>query len=499
MQEAFDWVKPSLLWARNGQDRDQGAFYRPALLRYASDNFVEDFLADAGAASPQALRTRLLVGNHGQPLKFYQPAHGLFYLVCATLSCRQPGLPDRQIRLAAGEQVYYVLRRRRGDSEYGWLPEGETQGWQLVTDNRRTVLPGEERHPMFRAITASGRDLLYAYVPVASRSSAPGNLAEVPDDVIGEPAPPEDLRRFELDGRFLSQVDPATGASLQQAAAVDPALAKRLSVYLLIDLWEYFDRYLPNTAARLAGTATAPVTDEEAALLTFLETADALSGATALRVLLEEIAPQRAALDALGEAALPPPFDGDDYNLAGRTFNRGEWETKVQAALDKVDEEAERAKPQTVLPQVQPATGEHYVIRCVYERAQCDPIQQWVSQPSAPFAPAGLYDPEAPARQINIALPDDISLGTLRKFQKGATFIMSQALRNKIKQIPVVKMTDDDADVSGISLSYICSFSIPIITICAFILLLIIVIVLNFVFWWLPFLKICFPIPKATE
>jgi len=500
MQEAFDWLKPSPFWTNNGQDLSQGTFYRPALFGYASDNFVEDFLADAGARSAHPLQARLLNSSNGQPLKFYQPAHGLFYLVCATLSCRQPGLPDRQIRLAEGESVFYVLRRRRGDGEYGWISEGEKQGWQLVTGDRRTLLAEEERRPMFRAVAGNARDLLYAYVPVASRSNAQSDLSEVPATVIGEPTPPEDLRFFELDGRFLSQVAPTTGtSSLAQANADDAAIAKRLSVYLLIDLWEYFNRYLPNTAARLAGDEQATVTAEEEVLLTFLGTAQALSGARSLRALLEEIAPARTTLGALGEALLPAPFNGNAYNLAGRTLNRSAWETSVRAALAKVDELEQRAKPQTVLPQVQPATGEHYVIRCVYERAQCNPIQRWVSHPSDPFALASLYDPDAPARLINIALPEDISLGTLRKFQKGATFVMSQALRNKLKDIPMVNITGEDKSVSEISLSYICSFSIPIITICAFILLLIIVIVLNLVFWWLPFLKICFPIPKASE
>ena len=43
------------------------------------------------------------------------------------------------------------------------------------------------------------------------------------------------------------------------------------------------------------------------------------------------------------------------------------------------------------------------------------------------------------------------------------------------------------------NLGVICSFSIPIITIVALILLMVIVSLLNFVFGWLPYLRICFP------
>jgi hypothetical protein len=42
----------------------------------------------------------------------------------------------------------------------------------------------------------------------------------------------------------------------------------------------------------------------------------------------------------------------------------------------------------------------------------------------------------------------------------------------------------------------ICSLSIPIITICALILLMIIVSLLDFIFRWLPWFLICFPVPR---
>ena len=41
----------------------------------------------------------------------------------------------------------------------------------------------------------------------------------------------------------------------------------------------------------------------------------------------------------------------------------------------------------------------------------------------------------------------------------------------------------------------ICSLSIPIITICALILLIIIVSLLDFIFKWMPWFIACFPIP----
>jgi hypothetical protein len=47
----------------------------------------------------------------------------------------------------------------------------------------------------------------------------------------------------------------------------------------------------------------------------------------------------------------------------------------------------------------------------------------------------------------------------------------------------------------GLELGVMCSLSIPIITICALILLMIIVSLLDLIFRWLPLFVVCFPLP----
>jgi hypothetical protein len=51
----------------------------------------------------------------------------------------------------------------------------------------------------------------------------------------------------------------------------------------------------------------------------------------------------------------------------------------------------------------------------------------------------------------------------------------------------------------GVGLGWICGFSIPIITICAFFVLNIFLSLLNIVFFWMPFIKICIPIPMPSS
>ena len=50
----------------------------------------------------------------------------------------------------------------------------------------------------------------------------------------------------------------------------------------------------------------------------------------------------------------------------------------------------------------------------------------------------------------------------------------------------------------GLDIGMICSLSIPIITICALILLIIIVLLFDLIFHWIPFFITCFPIPNFS-
>lgn len=146
-----------------------------------------------------------------------------------------------------------------------------------------------------------------------------------------------------------------------------------------------------------------------------------------------------------------------------------------------------------------------FTLRCVYERP-CDapfPPRRWISHPTVSFQMAAFFDTEAPARPIRIELPTDTSLAAMRKFQKGVGFVISNSLRNKMEMIVGKEKTllKDGAvnGEGGWSLGMICSLSIPIITICAFILLFILVFVLNIIFWWIPLFRICLPIPKKGK
>ncbi len=156
-----------------------------------------------------------------------------------------------------------------------------------------------------------------------------------------------------------------------------------------------------------------------------------------------------------------------------------------------------------------------FVVRCVYERPNCGPLfPALVSAATQAFQMAPFFDPDAPARPVRIPMPLDISPAGLRKYQKNTGLVISDLLCGKIKGIRKMSLADlvrsvlpwplhkDLPDpgsgackVNGNSFGMICSLSIPIVTLCALILMLIMVSLFDLIFRWIPYLFVCLPIP----
>ena len=119
-----------------------------------------------------------------------------------------------------------------------------------------------------------------------------------------------------------------------------------------------------------------------------------------------------------------------------------------------------------------------------------------MSEPTRPFRLASVFDPDAPARPSQVALPLDTTPAALRRHDKSVAFVISDELAKQMARIKgLKKLTEGEVDDPQLGIGMICSLSIPIITLCAFIVLMIFISLLNIIFWWLPFFKICFPIP----
>jgi hypothetical protein len=98
-----------------------------------------------------------------------------------------------------------------------------------------------------------------------------------------------------------------------------------------------------------------------------------------------------------------------------------------------------------------------------------------------------------------IPLPDVMNAAVRRKLKPGVAFQLPASLASFLNQDHSKTLAGGKLkDKPSLGLDWICSFSIPIITICAFILLTIIIALLDIVFRWIPFVRICLPVPKKV-
>lgn len=106
-----------------------------------------------------------------------------------------------------------------------------------------------------------------------------------------------------------------------------------------------------------------------------------------------------------------------------------------------------------------------------------------------------------PARPRVVDMPDPFDRGLLRRLKPGIGFAMPGRLGQLMTPANLDKLKDGNkpAEGGGLGLDWICGFNIPIITLCALIVLNIFLMLFNLIFWWLPFIKICLPIPARRK
>ena len=626
MEHRVEWTAPSPTWpALTGADDAavRRTFTRPSLFRFASDSFMDDFLATldvdpmrlgeyaarpetwrgpAAAVTPtppappfaRALqRQRLSLLRRASAtgaaarvppaadtpiLKLYQPAHQRYYLVAASLVCQLPGLPDRAIDPAQEERVTFVVRRllpKPGITrpttdpatadEHAFVVDGDGQGWRRVA-SAGALVAGEERLPLspttYRGEDGRKRRVLSGLVPVSRREAY---LNASPRDLqaasTAAPAVPQDPRMTLLKQqvtepwRQITERAAAIEAMLRKARDEDPAPSRgereatrkdgreqiqTISWYVVLDLAKFLEAQMPNVWAALNGTASA-LSAAESALVAAINTTTHTRGSTtrSLRSALVAIRSRETQLERVvdpyteGSSAWPPelfalaairsteqlsPRVGDVIptpieSTSGPTPSM--LESLVRAALPATARAPAPAAALATRPLVAPSDPGWFVIRCVYERPRCGPLAPpIVSDATDVFQLAGFFDPDAPARPIRIGLPVDVSPGGLRKFDKNTAFMVSDMLCGHIQRMKGLTLGDlvrsvlpwplhKDLPVSaggpcadaGRCVGMMLSISMPIITICALILLMVVVNLLDAVFRWTPYFMMTFPVP----
>lgn len=192
-----------------------------------------------------------------------------------------------------------------------------------------------------------------------------------------------------------------------------------------------------------------------------------------------------------------------------------ELESLRSDILTLVDPQGEAALPNPVEAPVRRGDA-WYAVRFVLEHPECAHHGPLVSHPTTPFRMASFFDADAPVRPIRIGLPVDPTPEGLRKADRNTVFMMSEAMCSQIGRMKGIGFVDLVLSVlpwpfhkdlpkppkgscaKGNDLGMMLVVSIPIITICALIILIIMVTLLDMVFKWLPFFLFWIPVKKPA-
>jgi hypothetical protein len=123
-----------------------------------------------------------------------------------------------------------------------------------------------------------------------------------------------------------------------------------------------------------------------------------------------------------------------------------------------------------------------------------------VQMRSEKFRVAAPFDPNA-SRPSLIQMP---SLADLRKgMAQGVSMLTPPDTFSLLNALNLKKGASEDVvpkgDVPQLGIQWICSFSLPVITLVAMILLMIMISLLNIIFFWLPWVRICLPFPSIKK
>lgn len=490
MAERVTWIPPRAMSARSGN--------APAVLRFGTDDFMTE-LTDAltsptgldglqaapetwRTSAPPAFPTPTPSSDSSTDTKLYQPVHGRFYLVAAHLVCRRVGEPDR--RLDQSESIGFVVRRLVADHEYAWIAEPGGGRWTFVSDGFE-LEPGEELLPM--APTTHGHrgrttQLYTGLVPVGARERYEArSLADATDPPGEEPSA---LALAVLDTVIAPLAEIAANFAVPEGEAEAEAAAEEARAdaieFAILDLVDWLDlsgTQIPGefTVVSAVGASTWGDVINDVRV----HRAGILAGDYESRA--RDVASDQAIATFLGVAT--PSAIGDPASTP-----------LAQKLSEALDDAPPRSVAAVLDENAAPRLGGddvRYVFRTVYRNSTCArPHAEWVSQPTEPFRFAAFFDPDAPARPVQIALPVDTSPRGLRQFPRNVSVLLSSQLRRQMSQI-----NDEFDQVGGqtFSVGKLCVLSIPIITICALILLMIMVSILNIIFFWVPFFQVCLP------
>lgn len=525
-----------------GTPRQFGGAARPMILQRTDEDFVAGLLAELGSAAGRAaLPAQRAAARDGRGrLKLFQPLQRQFHLALLSCWCDQPGQPRVAADRIAGGGL--VIRRIAADGRReGWMhADGRVRGWTPLArvggdladpdparraaraatgvadiDRELALLRREDPahalqetvQPLFvappEACADAGETLLHGLVSTTSSEHADARPVLTAADGFDADDP---LFRGHLVGALQghAQTFPFAGRTLVPGwadavesmgdtppAGVDADDAEALRVATSTEGARM--RRLLALLRQLAGEFDAFGSDPAAAAL------QARLRAIRLPLVLRsgETQPRTVEAFAFLQAASKAWLERD----AGATPEMPQRWPDLDAATTRALQQAlapaltARAAGLTVADGRYDDPGATYVLRA-FVRLKADgacPERTLWSAESEPFVIAPWYE-GAGAPPVKIGLPDPSDRAALRALKPNVAFVVPPALQNLLSG-SAKDLMEGKGGTGTLGITWICSFSIPLITICAFIVLNIFLTLFNLVFGWLFFIKICLPLP----
>jgi hypothetical protein len=522
----------------------------PALLQMNDDDFPKAFLQDLRsmtqppppvvAARPhRPLQQRILDVNQlssatvlptaGTSITLYQPVSRVVHVVLVQLSCESPGYPrvDPTRVLSAGLVIRQIPSNNAAATEsLQWMRNAQGQFAWAAPDPAHV---DDDPDPAQRPQLYSGR-------PELDRALAAQTLAKSKAEVF-TPA-------------FVAAPDVCNAAQRTLAYALIPTASSEASTTQPPSVApmdsDTIRQMLPNMLK--AGRHGSPLADQS---VTYLYMSDDYARANngkhflcfsaALRMLttvfgaFEENAQAQALIHALNRRTVLVK------NQSGVHVREkiGQFYRDAYAKLIEYDANTDAASnpPQLIMPsdwEFFDASDEAAILRAMApllqtrgralatpqgrfqdstrlyrarlffriksENPQCPPQLVW-SCYSDPFRIAAWY--ESSGRAVApVPLPDPFDPNVLKNAKPTSAFAVPPSLMSAMSGASLSGLSSGSGPSggAGIGLGWICSFSIPLITICAFFVLNIFISLLNIVFFWMFYIKICipFPVPKKS-
>lgn len=530
----------------------------PVIVQMHDDDFPARFLQDLASPSSPRISSATVPDLSTQPL--YQPVQRILNVAMVDLCCTGLGNPriDPTRVLSAGLVIRRVVRKASIPSgttyeDYGtlsaWMrtPAGKFQWVQLNPPQENcdpdptqrpqlksgqpeidrqlaamalSVANTESTTPAFAAPPATcaalGRTVFYAVIPTASSevsdtppqsppninkswllSSLPALLrtrSGAPNPWNGTPTPAPLVDYRWMSDEFLNAVYPPTMSS---ATPPTPTPSPDLA------LFQNF-----TTALRMLDSVFGAFdsTPQGQKILSVLNGRNVTFPDGSTKKMGDFFQSAKTALLDYGitqsvyPSAIPPPASKPPAQLqmpaSWDSLTTGDQTLLLDALLAALT-----PRSQTLLsPQGRFMDDtRHYQLRMFFRvkgsTPTCPPILVW-SQYSDVFQIAPWH---ATGDRVHppIPLPDPTSQ-FMKNAKPNCSFQVPGNLMSAMQGTSLSGLMKGAGGGGGLSLGWICSFNIPLITICAFFVLNIFLSLLNIIFFWLPFIKICIPFPSPS-